>query len=112
MNKNFAIIRKIEVADKTWDIATGRISERYKMGKLEILHSPATPTSPEFLSVTGGTKLPSWDEMVWIRYKLCSADSDMAFILPKLEEYINYDSGAEKFVLTMEAVDRTRTHGE
>lgn len=94
-------------------ILAGRIPlQFYKMGKLRIMYSSASADEPEFLSVAHPDRYPTWDEMVWVRYKLCSPDADMAMILPKLAEYENYESGYEKNTFTMEAVVRKTYQGK
>jgi len=102
---NFPHIKRIDGAPMP------RPVRHYKMGKTRIMYCPPTDTHPALLTVARPDRNPTWDEMVWVRYNVAPEIEDMALILPPLHEYINYDSGYQKHTFTMEAVDRSRTHG-
>lgn len=100
--RKFPVIREADQAfTHMKDI---RPTNYYKMGKIWISYSPEHDGLPAILSVSHPKRLPEWDEMVWIRYKLGQADIDYGLILPPLGEYINYWGGRGRFTLTMEAL--------
>ena len=113
--KTFPVIRK---ADEAFShIGDVRPTIYYKMGKIWISYSPEHEGLPAILSVSHPKRLPEWDEMVWIRYKLGQDDVDYALILPPLDDYINYWTGRGRFTLTMEAIkyrhlDKLEKHDE
>lgn len=79
--------------------------QHYKMGAI---HATLTvPNADEdvpayFMSVHGRDRYPDWDEIVWLRYSLIPDAARMTLILPNLNNYINQDDTAYKFVFTME----------
>lgn len=102
--KNFPAIRLFD--DVRSPLESYRPVQYFKMGKLRIMFAPEHEDMPLMMSVSHPSRLPTWDELVWIRYKLAPNDVDMAFLLPRLEEYINHDAGRAKYTFTMEAVMR------
>ena len=100
-DKNFPIIRPADNAP--WAVGMLRPTQYFKMGKLYISYSPDNGM-PAILSMSHNSRYPTWDEVVWVRYKICPNDVDMAMILPPIEDYINYDGGRGKYTFTMEAI--------
>ena len=81
----------------------------YTMGKIYISFSPQIDNQPAIMQVNHPTRLPTWDEIVWVRYNVCPEIEDIACILPPLSEYINYDSGRAKYTMTMEDISIRRS---
>jgi len=81
----------------------------YSMGDLYICYSPEFNSMPAIMQVSHPKRLPTWDEIVWIRYNVCPDIEDMACILPPLGEYINYSDGRPKYTMTMEDISIRRS---
>lgn len=86
-----------------------RPTSAYSMGQLYISFSPEFQGMPAILQVSHPNRLPKWDELVWIRYKVCPDIEDMACILPPLDDYINYSDGRPKYTMTMEDISLRRS---
>lgn len=85
-------------------VAKVRPTKGYSMGALYISYSPPLGTLPAMLMVNHPHRLPTWDELVWIRYQVCPEIEYMACILPPLDQYINYSDGRPKYTMTMESI--------
>lgn len=124
LNMNFPPILEDDLENRHSPYNALRPNRNFRMGRLRIAYCPATDEYPELLRVCHPHRLPTWDEMVYVRYAKeigVTPNADMALLLPVLSEYINYDAGDRdeqgniqenhpKYTLTMEAVDRTKTH--
>ena len=80
----------------------------YAMGQIYIAYAPEFVSFPALLVVNHPNRLPTWDEIVWIRYQVCPEVESFGLILPALEEYINYDSGRAKYTMTLEDISMRR----
>lgn len=80
----------------------------FSMGQLYIAYSPELASFPALLCVNHPNRLPTWDEIVWIRYQVCPEIEAFACILPALEDYINFDSGRAKYTMTLEDISMRR----
>lgn len=66
-------------------------SKHYKAGKLQIIVSPpyAKAGLGWHISISHPERYPSWDEIMYYRYRLCPKDITMVMYLPPLNEYVN-----------------------
>lgn len=99
---------EIKPSEKRSALELIRPTENYEMGQLHVSVSPGVNGMPAIMQVNHPHRLPTWDEMVWLRYQLMPDVVDIALILPPLDEYINYDSGRSKNTMTMEEVHRVK----
>ncbi len=83
----------------------GADERSYKMGPIHatITAPSAQPFVPGYImSVHGRDRYPTWDEVVWLRYNLLPDAARMGMILPNLNNYINQEGTAFRYVFTME----------
>lgn len=66
--------------------------ESYKMGECKVLVGPEEETrmiGGRHISVSCPDRLPTWDEMLFIRLNLLPLDEDFILPLPRLSDYVN-----------------------
>lgn len=100
-SKRFPRIERLAGAGSLLGAYTPEVA--VKMGPIRA--NVATPTDDRpfyFMSVHGRTRLPEWDEVVWLRYNLIPDAAVMTLILPNLNSYINQEDTAHKYVFTLE----------
>lgn len=74
----------------------------FKMGKCKVLLAEPHGVQGWYMSIQRDDRYTTWDEMVWLRYRLIPDAARMANILPNLNNYINKEDTHHKFVFTME----------
>lgn len=108
--------RIVEVKDGslTSPLAGVQTVKYYSMGKCKVMLHEADEQMGWFMSVRREDRYPSWDEIVWLRYKLIPDSVRMGMILPNLNAYINQEDTIYKNVFTMEqtgwTLDPVPTH--
>lgn len=94
---------RIEVIDRGSALGLFTPERAFKMGPIRANVAAPTEGRPfYFASFHGRDRLPTWDEVVWLRYHLIPDAAVMAMILPNLNGYINKEDDERKFVFTME----------
>lgn len=94
---------RIEAIDSGSALSLFTPERAFKMGPIRANVAAPTEGRPfYFASFHGRDRLPTWDEVVWLRYHLIPDAAVMAMILPNLNAYINKEDTAHRFVFTME----------
>lgn len=64
-------------------------SKHYKAGRLQIIVSLPYQAMGWHMSISHPERYPSWDEIVYYRYRLLPGSITMVMYLPPLDEYVN-----------------------
>lgn len=64
-------------------------SKHYKAGKLQIIISPPYQKMGYHMSISHPERYPTWDEIVYYRYRLLPENITMVMYLPPLSQYVN-----------------------
>lgn len=100
--QNFPVIEEVTDGSYHSPLASIRAVSYFKMGKCGVIVAEPFEGGGWFMSVQRTDRYPTWDEMVWLRYRLIPDAARMANILPNLNAYINREDTSYKFVFTME----------
>jgi hypothetical protein len=100
--QSFPEIEEIKDGSLRSPLESMRPVRYFKMGKCKVMVAEAHEDQGWFMSIQRNDRYPSWDEMVWLRYRLIPDAARMANILPNLNNYINKEDTNHKYVFTME----------
>lgn len=100
--RRFPAIEEITDGSLNSPMADLRPVKYFKMGKCKVMVAEPHGIQGWFMSIQLNDRYPTWDELVWLRYRLIPDAARMANILPNLNSYINKEDTHHKFVFTME----------